>query len=191
MHRGEKAGRARGADEEEVNVVGNGHFVHRKPARGPRLDDIEEIRRRHIRPDVERPELGHLAGEKLGVAAGRQGYDLEAVRQLADDVERLPADGAGGAEDGDAGWASHSYHPIALPFSVTAGAGLPSHRYRFVCSPYTTSGAGAPSVLKAATTALTSLRLKAALFVAAHCWAVVTPVNVFWKWGATQRAKSS
>ena len=46
-------------------------------------------------------ELARLLGEQRDVAAGGQRDDAEAVGIGAHDVERLPANGAGAAEDGD------------------------------------------------------------------------------------------
>ena len=49
-------------------------------------------------------ELAALVLEEGVVAAAGEGDDVEAAGELADDVERLAADRAGGAEDGDAVW---------------------------------------------------------------------------------------
>ena len=54
--------------------------------------------------DVARAQVGDLLGEAGGVPAGGQGRDLEELGELADDVDGLASDGAGGAEDGDSLW---------------------------------------------------------------------------------------
>jgi hypothetical protein len=54
--------------------------------------------------DDVRVEFLCLLREQLGAAAGSERYDPEALVVLADYVQRLPADRAGGAEDGDARW---------------------------------------------------------------------------------------
>lgn len=43
----------------------------------------------------------HLLGQELQVGAGSQRHDLELLRLLAHDIQRLRADGAGAAQKGE------------------------------------------------------------------------------------------
>ena len=46
-------------------------------------------------------EARHLLGEQPGVGTGRERHDLKGVRMRLEDIDGLPADGAGRAEEGD------------------------------------------------------------------------------------------
>ena len=52
-------------------------------------------------------ELRNLLREEVGISPGGECHHFEALRQLADDVERLAANGTGGTEDGDAARIAH------------------------------------------------------------------------------------
>ena len=75
-----------------------------------------------------------LLGHEVEVGAGRQGDHTEAVQVACDDVQGLGADGAGGAEDGDAArgchWfiVAHDRTPAVPPAQGDGFARLPSHR---------------------------------------------------------------
>jgi len=52
--------------------------------------------------DTPRPEFRDLVRQALRIASGGQAGDEKPVRLGAQDVQRAPADGTGGSEDGDA-----------------------------------------------------------------------------------------
>jgi hypothetical protein len=64
------------------------------------------------------PELRGLRGEQLGVATGGERHHLVLVAVAPDDVERLGADGAGGAEDRDAAGRPVGPHQV-MPSATT------------------------------------------------------------------------
>ena len=64
------------------------------------LEAIEGGARGHGRHP--RPIARDLGGEQIGVFAGRQADDLQAIGVCVDDRQRALADRTGGSEDGDA-----------------------------------------------------------------------------------------
>src|SRR5688572_18756057 len=95
-------GRPACGDEEQVDIDGGGKVVHGEPLRAGRGERVAEGGGVGLGPGVPGTAFGDLAGELGIVAAGGEGNDFEAIGELADDIEGLPSDGAGGAEDGDA-----------------------------------------------------------------------------------------
>ena len=76
-------------------------------------EDVRASARRAGLPQaVDRLARGHrghagpiprdLGRQQIGVLARREADDLKVIGMRVDDRERAPADGAGGAEDGDA-----------------------------------------------------------------------------------------
>ena len=111
---GQQTGGPARAREHDVDAVGDGHLLHREPGGARRRDGVVEGGVARGGEDVAGPQLGDLLGEAGGVAPGGQRRDLEAIGQLADDVDGLASDGAGGAEDGDA-LGSHPFHRSLSP----------------------------------------------------------------------------
>ena len=70
---------------------------------------------------IARAVARDLLGEQLGVLAGGEADDLQAIGMRVDDRERALADRAGRAEDGDALHATHlgSGQPSAVAFTQT------------------------------------------------------------------------
>ena len=88
---GPEADDAAGRDDDEIDVVA-----------GREVSASARARRAAERRDAPRPEPGRLLGEERSRSPGRERDDLERVRMAAEHVERLAADRAGRAEDGDA-----------------------------------------------------------------------------------------
>jgi hypothetical protein len=92
--RGSQPDHSRHADDHEVGLRQGGELHQRLHPR------------RNLRVRVEQRQLGFgelraLAEQKLGVRAGGQADHLQPVGMLPDDVERLAADAARGAENDD------------------------------------------------------------------------------------------
>ena len=66
------------------------HLLHRREGRAVKLGGANGGA-----PDVGGPELLHLLFEQFRVAARGQPDHLELIGEGADDVQRLPPDGAG------------------------------------------------------------------------------------------------
>ena len=65
------------------------------------------------------PELDALCLEEVGVAASCECHDLETVAMVPDDVERLSADRASGAEDDDSAHAGVDFAHQMMPRART------------------------------------------------------------------------
>ena len=97
---GQGGGQADGAHQGDHYLVDFGqgdHFVHWQQggAGGQR-------RRRGGAPDVAGVEFGDLFQQEAGVGAGGEAHYLELVGESPHDVQGLPSDGAGGAQNDDA-----------------------------------------------------------------------------------------
>ena len=100
-----KADDTTGRDDHEIDVVTRGELEERLVARGP-IRAAREVqtgegvgfRQRNDR----RSQLPCLFRQRRPITAGRQPDDAEELRVRGDDLDRLGADRAGGAEERDA-----------------------------------------------------------------------------------------
>ena len=106
--------RRQGWSEADAAHKGHHYLVH--PVQGDHLLHGREGRAGKFAgaggcaPYMARTEFLHLPLQQFGVVARRQAHDLKLVGKGAHDVQRLPPDGAGGAENHDP---SHSRNPVA------------------------------------------------------------------------------
>ncbi len=96
-----------GAHEGNIDLRSNRHLLDRQISRARCCHGVCQARRLSFGGDVLRAELDDLLREQVRVPPRRERNHFEALRQLADDVERLAADRTGGAEDGNAAGVAH------------------------------------------------------------------------------------